>query len=125
MGDVVLDVRRIRRGLRDVPRQPLSCEENVIGNGAAGIGFGQAEPIVGYRRAACFLDALPASIISVRGGYPAVGAGDDPVLGVVDKRVACAVVGDISRRVIRYSAQAIIHSAALSPVPPSRPPRLS
>src|SRR5258708_40049167 len=71
IGDVVLDVRWIGRRLRDVARQPLSGEENVIGDVAGRIALGQAEPIVGYRRAACFLDTLPASIIWVCGGHPA------------------------------------------------------
>src|SRR5258708_10600076 len=108
VGDVILDVRGIRRGLRDVARQPLSREENVIRDVAAGIGFGQAEPIVGYRRAACFLDALPASIICVCGGHSIIGAGDDPIIVVVDTRVASAVVGHISRRFILWSAPSVL-----------------
>jgi len=59
IGDVVLDVWRVRRRLRNVARQPLAGEEDVIRDVAAGIALGQAEPIVGNRRAACFLDALP------------------------------------------------------------------
>jgi hypothetical protein len=38
IGDVVLDVCRVGRGLRNVARQALAAKEDVIGPVAAGVG---------------------------------------------------------------------------------------